>query len=334
MIDSILSDSLLQEGRKSSLFSIVIPCYNVEKYIRNTLESIVGQDFPDFEIVAVNDGSKDKTLEILHEMARKDRRIRIIDQKNSGVSIARNVGISYAHGTYICFFDGDDLMPEGTLKHYAKNISLYPSVDLFCMGYCAVYSPAGVSHQYIYQKSKECVIESGEALRLFLNRKLYIHMGSFFCRRDLINLKRLRFLPGCKIGEDIRFILQMLQSVTRVHYSTRISFVYQIHDDTAMRGYRQVNLEHCEIFTAYKVDMSQFGYIQYDYNVFMAISYISLLVRYLKYSTSDTMVEDILLRNRYLIKIPVNIFSKHGLIIGFTKLLPINKIFAIKHFVH
>ena len=334
MGDNMSFQESVQKYYRLPFFSIVIPCYNIEKYLRYTLDSIISQDFVDFEIIAVNDGSTDKTLEILHEAAHEDQRIRIIDQKNVGVSVARNIGMANAKGTYICFFDGDDFMSEGTLKHCAKNILMHPSVDLFCMGYRAVYLSTDESKQYMCQNFNECIIESGEAFRLFLKRQLYIHMGSFFCRRNVITSKKIQFLSGCKIGEDIRFMLQMLQSVRKVHYSSRISFVYQIHNDSAMHGYRQVRPEHCEIFTAYKIDMSQFQHLQYDYNIFMAISYVSLLVRYLRYSKSDNIVENIFIQNRYLINIPVNMFSKQGFIIAFAKLLPITKIFAIKHNIH
>jgi len=94
--------------------SIIIPVYNAEKFISETIESVIAQTYQDWEIIAVDDGSTDKTPEILKEYEKKlSKKLRVITQKNSGVSIARNTGIAAAKGEYIAFLDHDDLwMPE------------------------------------------------------------------------------------------------------------------------------------------------------------------------------------------------------------------------------
>lgn len=81
--------------------SIIVPCYNVAAYLDQCMESLTGQSMEDIEIICVNDGSSDRTAEILREWRNRDRRVRIIDQKNSGVSAARNSGMAAAAGTYI-----------------------------------------------------------------------------------------------------------------------------------------------------------------------------------------------------------------------------------------
>lgn len=88
--------------------SIIVPCYNVAAYLDQCMESLTGQSMEDIEIICVNDGSSDRTAEILREWRNRDRRVRIIDQKNSGVSAARNSGMEAAAGTYIGFVDPDD----------------------------------------------------------------------------------------------------------------------------------------------------------------------------------------------------------------------------------
>lgn len=94
--------------------SIVIPIYNAEKFISGTIESVIAQTYPDWEIIAVNDGSTDKTPEILSKYKKGlSKKLQVITQENSGVSIARNKGISVARGKYVAFLDHDDLwMPE------------------------------------------------------------------------------------------------------------------------------------------------------------------------------------------------------------------------------
>lgn len=90
------------------IISIIIPVYNSEKYLKQCLDSVLNQTFPDFECICINDGSIDKSLSILQEYANKDKRFKIIDKKNEGVSIARNTGIENAFGEYITFIDSDD----------------------------------------------------------------------------------------------------------------------------------------------------------------------------------------------------------------------------------
>ena len=90
------------------LISVVVPAYNVENYIPDCLESLIGQSFKDIEIIVINDGSTDNTPAIIEKYAKEDKRIRVISQKNSGLSKTRNVGIDNARGEYIAFVDSDD----------------------------------------------------------------------------------------------------------------------------------------------------------------------------------------------------------------------------------
>ena len=91
---------------KNELISVVIPVFNAEKYLRETVQSVLNQTYSNFELIAVNDGSTDRSLEILQQIT--DDRIRIIDKENTGVSDTRNVAIKAARGEYICFLDADD----------------------------------------------------------------------------------------------------------------------------------------------------------------------------------------------------------------------------------
>ncbi len=88
--------------------SIIVPVYNVEKYLKRCLDSLISQTLKDIEIICVNDGSKDNSDKILEEYARKDSRIIIINQENQGISVARNNGMDIAKGKYVGFVDSDD----------------------------------------------------------------------------------------------------------------------------------------------------------------------------------------------------------------------------------
>jgi len=98
------------------MFSIIIPVYNVEQYLRQCLDSVIHQDYSDYEIICINDGSTDNSLAILQKYGKKENRIKIIDQENCGLSTARNVGIHEASGNYILFLDSDDWLEPNALQ--------------------------------------------------------------------------------------------------------------------------------------------------------------------------------------------------------------------------
>ena len=99
---------------KQPLLSVVVPVYNVEKYLRECLDSVVNQHYQNWDIICVNDGSTDGSITILEEYQKKDNRIRIITQENAGLSAARNTGIDAALGDYIAFVDSDDFIYRST----------------------------------------------------------------------------------------------------------------------------------------------------------------------------------------------------------------------------
>lgn len=115
------------------MFSVVIPLYNKELSVRNTINSVLDQTFKEFEIVIVNDGSTDNSLEIVQQF--KDDRIRIIDKPNGGVSSARNRGIKEAKYEWITFLDADDLWEDNHLQILNDMIADYCQYKVFCTSY-------------------------------------------------------------------------------------------------------------------------------------------------------------------------------------------------------
>ena len=107
---------------KKNKFSIIVPVYNVEKYIEKCLESILNQTYDNFEIIVINDGSTDNSKKILDNY-KTNKKIKIINQDNQGLSIARNNGLGAASGDYILFIDSDDYIEEELLSTLNKNIN-------------------------------------------------------------------------------------------------------------------------------------------------------------------------------------------------------------------
>jgi glycosyltransferase family protein len=111
--------------------SVVVPVYNVEKYLKECLDSILNQSYKDFEVVCVNDGSTDNSLEILNEYAKKDLRINVINQENQGSGLTRNDGLSLVKGDYIIFVDADDYLEEGLFESLVKSFCENPDIAIF-----------------------------------------------------------------------------------------------------------------------------------------------------------------------------------------------------------
>ncbi|MFV9552128.1 glycosyltransferase family 2 protein [Algibacter sp. PT7-4] len=138
-------------------FSIIIPLYNKEKYIKDTLNSILSQTFNDFEIIIIDDGSTDNSFKIASEF--KDERIQIIRQNNTGVSIARNNGIKVSKGKYIALLDADDTWYTNHLYELKKLILLFPNAGLFCNNYEVYYNTEfKKAAQFNFKFNNNCLI--------------------------------------------------------------------------------------------------------------------------------------------------------------------------------
>ncbi len=137
--------------------SVVVPVYNVEKYLEQCLNSIINQTFKDIEIICINDGSTDGSLEILREYEQKDSRIRLINKENEGISAVRNQGMELAKGEYISFIDSDDWIDENYLEALYTAAKKYDS-DIACSSIIRV---TGKRHRKkIIYKKEEFTTES------------------------------------------------------------------------------------------------------------------------------------------------------------------------------
>lgn len=112
------------------MISVIIPLYNKEPIIERSLQSVLTQDYDDFEVIVVNDGSTDKSAEIVKSI--NDSRINLIEQENGGPSKARNTGIKHAKGDWILFLDADDELLSGALKTFYEKTLEHPNINMFC----------------------------------------------------------------------------------------------------------------------------------------------------------------------------------------------------------
>lgn len=178
--------------------SVIIAAYNIEKYIEKCLESVVNQTLGEIEIIVINDGSTDRTLEIIKSMAIKEDRILIIDKENQGSIEARKDGIETARGEYILFVDGDDWIEIDTLE-LLYNKANEKSYDIVLYNaFCSYDNRREKLSMYNMEKD---IMEN--PLRNVLIGNIAPNMWSKFIRRDFIIKNKIKFPSDISFGEDL-----------------------------------------------------------------------------------------------------------------------------------
>lgn len=214
--------------------SVIIPTYNVSKYIESTLKSVINQSFKEFELILVDDGSKDNTIDIAHDiLSSSDIYYTIIKQENSGVSVARNVGIDAAKGEYIYILDSDDIINKDLLKKMVVSAEVNNSDIVFC-GFDKVNESGETIENYtkLYEYI-ETKISGKEAVELMLREKIWICTISGMYKRELIEENNLRYTANCTNGEDQEFCLKNLINANVVS-CVRESLAYYVQRQTSV----------------------------------------------------------------------------------------------------
>lgn len=214
------------------IVSIIVPVYNVEKYINRCIDSILAQTFTDWECILVDDGSPDKSGEICDEYASRDSRIQVIHKQNGGVSSARNIGIKRATSEWITFVDSDDYLYEDSLFKMVELTKQYDA-DLYCFGICITTKDKQMQHKQHHETSY--TIESS-----YLIKKMLLYTTNCGPYSKLFRNKRLRnfcFDESVKIGEDLILNLQYLSQLnTPIVCSNLCAYNYYTNPSSAMHS--------------------------------------------------------------------------------------------------
>ncbi len=190
----------------NDLISVVVPCYNVEKYLEKCVESIINQTYPNLEIILVDDGATDNTPELCDKLALTDSRIKVLHKVNGGLSDARNAGLAVASGKYITFFDSDDWVEPEILKVAIEKM-VNNNLDLVVWGYTADF----VDDDENILNSRECkvkgICEKGNAEILTHKNTLGLcgYAWNKLYKTDIIKNNNLLFEKGISLVEDILF---------------------------------------------------------------------------------------------------------------------------------
>ncbi|MHC5353696.1 glycosyltransferase family 2 protein [Myroides sp. LJL115] len=261
------------------MFSVVIPLYNKELSIFNTIESVRNQTFQDFEIIIVNDGSTDGSLKVVEAI--KDSRIRIINKENGGVSSARNVGIHNAKCEWIAFLDGDDLWESNHLEEIVKMMADFPNENIYATSFS--FSDG--------RKIKELPqIEDCFVIDNYLDYKgFYLVWSSVVVIHKECFSKVGYFNEMVSLGEDVDMWLRIC-SVFPLVKSKLVTACYRVDAENRSNAkkiditksilyhYDIPLLSRCRIHRIYKSDLRLFLYIFLRRGDF--ISFWKLLRRY------------------------------------------------------
>lgn len=214
-------------------FSVIVPVYNKEKYIKKTLESILNQNFQDFEIIIVDDGSTDASIDIIKQF--KDDRIFLHQQKNSGVAIARNVGGKLAKGKVLSFLDADDLWLPEHLSEIKSLFDKFNNAHFFATGYIIQYNDL-LSKKFVYPfEKKQLIIQ-----RFYqYNIKFPLFFTSNFSIKKDTFLQTKGFKPSIH-GEDTEYFLRLGISYF-LAYSQKITMIHLDKTDNSLFSHYNTN---------------------------------------------------------------------------------------------
>lgn len=222
--------------------SVVVPVYNVEKYLKRCLDSIINQTYKNIEIILVNDGSKDNSRDICEEYEKNFDNIILINQENGGLSAARNTGLKYVKGEAVTFVDSDDWLELDAIKYYVDSMKKY-NVDMVVTNNIRtkdyqknILQPNNIKEEVLTQEdyAKKFFKIDGNSIEYYAWSKLY--------KREI--MEDVEFPVGL-FAEDVLGTFRYMKNSQSIFYSNKITYNYFINDNglTAKFGDKDFDLE-------------------------------------------------------------------------------------------
>lgn len=229
------------------LVSVIMPVYNTAQYIGDAIDSVLSQDYPNKELIIIDDGSTDGTVDIIR---RYQPAITLLTQKNQGSAVARNAGLDAARGDYVAFLDSDDIWLPGKLTAQVKYMEQHPQIGM-SYGRWKVWkpgpdgqfnAPASFKHTVTDSAAPVGIVKEGSGW--LYNRLLFtslLHTITVIARRDLIN-KVGTFDTALKRGQDYDYWLRASR-LTEIHQLDQTFALYRLHGDGCAKKWPHVNYE-------------------------------------------------------------------------------------------
>jgi glycosyltransferase involved in cell wall biosynthesis len=229
---------IAQSQKEKQLISVIMPVYNAEPYLSDTIRSVLDQTYANVELILINDGSTDKSSRICDSFKQKDKRITVIHTQNHGVSYARNIGLSKARGSFITFVDSDDLVPNSYVKQLAQLAELY-NTDIVS---CAITRDISLINKFnnsniegnaniIQYNSKNAI------LNLLYQRDIENSACAKLYKNDCID--NVLFNEKVHIAEDLQFNYFVFKNANKVTLSKSPLYYYRVREGSSMKsGFR------------------------------------------------------------------------------------------------
>lgn len=286
---------------KNIKISIIIPIYNAAKFLEECLRSIVKQDFKDIEIICVNDGSTDNSLEILKKLSKEDSRVKIIDKKNEGVSKARNVALEVAQGKYCLNIDSDDYIDQGYFKALYERAEK-DNLDITISNIIFDYFNDS-SKNYILNDLEildEKVISGEEYINIFLKNNFYGYTWNKLIKTEAYKRNNLKYNEDIFMMEDVEMILKLAKVGKKIGKVNKAFYHYIQHQTN---GSKKISLKRIEDMQ--KCYEELFKYFKKDKIILFELQkrYLSSIFNFLK--CSFNLKNDIkykILQEEYLLK--------------------------------
>ncbi|HHU5120724.1 TPA: glycosyltransferase family 2 protein [Streptococcus agalactiae] len=305
----------------SNKISVIVPLYNVEKYIINCISSLTNQTYQNIEIILIDDGSTDNSGRICKKLAQEDHRIIYLRKENGGVSSARNLGLQYATGSYIGFVDSDDYISKTMYENLLKRL-LETNADI------AETDFALIDNRFTKKKRKKIqkVLNKEEAIREFLSGNVVENnlVIKLFKKTVIANLK---FKEDVIVGEDMLFSLQALQNSDRVTVdTTNADYFYVVRSNSTMNTITEKDIDNLSILEQEfkKIDIPQLKSYLEAKLIREKVKFVSrVLISNKAHLYSDIIDRYLQEVRHYSIKNMINFLSlKHCLTITIMKISP------------
>lgn len=242
--------------------SIIIPVYNAEKYLEMTLNSVRTQTFTDYEVICMNDGSTDKSLQILEKFAKQDNRFKIYSQSNAGGSVARNNALKKATGKYIAFLDNDDVYHPNYLERLYENIEKY-GADVSCCSYIRFEGDGNYKFNERENTEKHLFVSENPFIDKFRRKKkVETLMWTKLYKKEL--LEDIKFSEKLPAINDILFNIEVLLKAKKLVQIKEKLIAYRIIPTS--QTMKKLTLNRLEEYRNLAIELKQLSKRYEKYN--------------------------------------------------------------------
>ncbi len=269
------------------LISVIIPVYNVEKYLDKCIQSVVNQTYENLEIILVDDGSPDNCPKICDEYAKKDKRIKVVHKENGGLSDARNAGIKYSNGEYLTFIDSDDYIVDNYVE-FLYNLIIKENADISMGKHYIVYPNKTINAftgEYFVMNSHDCLEKMlyGEDVDVSAWAKLY--------KRKLFD--KIEFPVG-RLFEDSATTYKLIDKANKVAFSSQPIYYYVIRKNSITNN--KFNEKKMDLIISTKemgnYVMNKYSDLKNACNRRVMYSYLSTLTQLVKTNEKNKKYKD------------------------------------------